>query len=443
MTDTAVQRAVDEFAQRVGEDSSKIDVLDVNIEQLMMKGAVIRLKTGGYEGTTQITPQDMGWDEASMSEVERLAIGQLFRELGKRPLVKPSIIQESKSIRNSARADIERLTFRLFDGETRFVPEGAYNELVDKLAAHQKRYFELRDDLIANLDSYREALRPDYEIWVRRLYSQLHGSKRDGDPTKPDREEFVQTTVERLMILNKSPEKIESQFKFRWTIQVLPLLEDLARDQAAARDIRVQNAVERQMVAEQSRLRRDLMIEQERTRQEELKEFWAEVKGGLREKLYLAMVDALASLERNQNLPPANIGALRRILETVSKLKFWDDEDLDAQMGRVRLLISASEATSTPDTSLMSEVMRSIGAQMRLQMLDLDYRPQRESRAGRKTGPDVGIPDTRDGLDFVINRGWRETRVVVADEPENDDNAEITVSRQSRSRTVADDEQVA
>src|SRR5262249_42649825 len=150
-----------------------------------------------------------------------------------------------------------------------------YKELVDILTTIQSRYMARADVLVENLPEYQDQLAGHYAIVADRAYAQMLA---DNVPNLPDQETFVKEKVAEFLRINETPEAIRASFKFTWVGEVLPLAEEIARDQAAAQQIFIGAETDRQAIAmvatARTQMERDVMAARTEARREQWDGFW-------------------------------------------------------------------------------------------------------------------------------------------------------------------------
>jgi hypothetical protein len=282
-----------------------------------------------------------------------------------------------------------------------------------------------------------------------------------------DEETFVLRTVERIMSQVPSKAKFESMLTFEWErAPVLPP-SALAEDYAAAAERRAavmrqeaeaqaeatrigteawlrgaaereqreaEMRAERQRVAQEAeiqRLEHEAVVERTKARNAALLEMERDIaadmaqarakilgvvddlQASLHGDIYETLVDALKQLKERKPLKGGGeavpVARLKTLIETVERLKVWDDPMLEENLREVEALITVHQRDR--DAKAIEQKVREIAAASKLVLLEFDeYAELRSSRA-------VGIPDDMASVEAMVRGPRASAAATLEDEP--------------------------
>jgi hypothetical protein len=134
-----------------------------------------------------------------------------------------------------------------------------------------------------------------------------------------------------------------------------------------------------------------------------------DLQSQIQEEVYTVAVNALEAIEGGKGRLPGNsVRGLKTLVETVQRLRFWDDPDMDARLAQLAQMTDVP-AKRRDDVQLRA-ALTGLGAQARLVLVELDRAPERSAR-------DLGIPDDGEQL-AQLARAPRSARSLDDAQPE-------------------------
>jgi hypothetical protein len=392
------REAADALADAIGEDRANVRVIRADWASMLKLGAHVELHIGRWRAESALTLEDLGIQPKNDEEAQAL---RRRIKLGTGYLLPKDILDEAARLEDKARQLLRpdagycyQTHWGYFIPETPADPErgkddcwlfkewrAKVDQLSDEYMALGRRVFAQWDDLIKRVAS-------DYAIIGFQNYERLRAAGRND---LGEIEDFIRAFVRRRMAKVPSKQRVLESWKFDVEIGFVPLAMMMAQDQAGAAQVLAEQGAKNEL--------QRLKIETSRREIETgVKQFATDCQATLSNLVYDVVTGALAAIQKNGEVPGASVKALRNLVDKVSQMKFWDDATLEAQMAEVRMLLAAGSLNDrVPE---VRNVMRRIGAEARLTLMELECVPERSARA-------VGIPDSIGGLRATINAGRR------------------------------------
>jgi hypothetical protein len=395
---STVSAAVEALAAKIGEDPASIELIDSPWEQYLQDAVIGRVSVKRTRFSVALSHAVLGIEPRD--EAGRRA-WRLLVKLGSRLLMPEDVLKRFDRCESMARDALNNASFPTFLG--RLIPFTRYLELKAEMQRLEEWYYELRDDLDANWDTYLSQVATQYRVLGYETYSNIlaaGGRLPNGEQLPDDREAWVADFVRRVMLQVPRKDAALASYQFEFKVGFAALPSQVAEDQLRANTMRAEALavqLEAQQIADaRTQMRRDAMAQMENSRAQQVNQLMADVQGYLRGMLWNMSLNVLSAVSRNDGkLPPSNYKEMRTVLDTVSSMKFWDDAELDRQMQNVRLILDSRMASTNPET--LTKAFEKIGAETRLKLLELDRVPQR-------SGTELGIPDDEDGLKDLIRQ---------------------------------------
>lgn len=341
---TATDRARADLARALGVEERIIRVLQPQWTKLMKEGVIVKLHIGRWRARTKLTFDDLGIADEEEETLKLLNLGQKY-------LLPVEILRKAEAIESAARRCLEKHAFKTYWGL--FVPVTAFEAWKEENEAHKARYLALRDEIVRE-DAIVEELLAQYTTVAQAAYRRLAALGR----TDETEDNFVANFINRIRRCIPPQQAIYNSFTYEWELYFIPLPSLLAEDLAAAEVARAQAEEEIERERMRSRMWREVLEKAQREKEELVSGFISDVVGQLHQLVYQVAADVLAAIERNQTLPAASVVQLKNMVEQVSKLNFYDDQDLERIIKTVQTqLDKPSEAR---DPAKLREIFQDI-----------------------------------------------------------------------------------
>ena len=177
-------------------------------------GILIHVKICAWTGKQQLTPEDLG--------IPKDKIPSSF-ELGKKPMVPPSIIGALKHQDYLARKLLEGLSLPYIFGSARFLPKTNVIEFFDKYKVIEDCYARLVEDLVTNFQNYKFAVRADFVEAAKTAHERLSMQASYTTPL----DEYINSFIERIEKKYPRVEDIREKYDMSYTM-IQAELPDLA-----------------------------------------------------------------------------------------------------------------------------------------------------------------------------------------------------------------------
>jgi len=386
------RQAADAFADSVGEDRQNVRVIDPKWKDLLGAVALVELHAECAKVETVLTLSDLGI--TAKDEAESKALTSVL-SLGTRYLLPKRVIQEGTYWRNQFRQALYRRSLKSHWGH--IVPQQQYQAW--KAASEKARagYYSWANETVASWAALMAEVEADYTAIGWRNYRVLC-EQGVLEPKLGEGKPWVAAFVKRMMRQTISAEQFMAEAKMWWDVGYIPLKSMLATDEA--------EAVHAQALAQaKTEMEKDILSDAKQQFENGLFQFVSDVRGEIAERVYNVMADVLEAIEKNKGeLPRNSTKQLRNLIDSVNDLKFWDDDDLDAQMASIRKLCNSKGR----DEAEMRGVLRNIGTEARVLMTELERPIERQSRH---------LGDMVEDEAIVSNRSQRSLSVADDDEP--------------------------
>jgi hypothetical protein len=392
----ALDQAVRDLADAIGEDPARVRVRDPNWAAYLKEGCTVRLHVGRWRAVTTLTQADLGLSPQDAGE--RRAWERVLL-LGRRLLLPRRVVDRAERLESQARRLLEAHAFKTCWGL--FVHKDRYREWSPRNEELRRAYLALGQEIAAGWEALQREVREDYRALGQQNYRRLRAL---GVADLPVETAWVAAFVERSLAGVPTPAYVAASFVYTWEAEYLPLASLLAEEEARAEAVRAEAALARSELAGRadalSAMERDLLATARRRKEQDLDRFVADVQADLRARIYDVCCDVLASVRRRGGALPGNsVKQLRNLVEAVGRLKFWDDAELDRDVATIRGLLAARPEQRSPEA--VARLVERLGAESRIALLELD-------RAPRRSGRDAGVPDDLPALRTLV-RGARAT----------------------------------
>jgi hypothetical protein len=384
-----VRADIERFALAVGIDAATVQTRRIDWQQLAKKGAIVEIHLGRYRARETLRLEDLGIE--AESDRQRTAYARTL-STGHKRLLPPEVEQEAQQIEDKARKWHEAMSFKTIWG--RFVPEQAYAkwaqgnvELCDQYLAFGRSVAARRDELVAEMAA-------EYREIAPRTYNDL---VRNGAVLDKSQPEWVEWYVARQVANVPSAETIAASYTYTWETTRLVLPSEAAADQAKAEAIRLE-ALEKARLAAEDAMRADLARTEAERSLEGINRFLADVQEPIQARVYELVTAALAGLASGSTAAQmrGKIMALKNLVDEVRTLVFWESPDLTEKIAQLDALLGVEQKKRSKED--LQAVLRDLGAQARLVLLEIDRPPARSAR-------ELGIPVGKVALEKAVRRG--------------------------------------
>jgi Protein of unknown function (DUF3150) len=300
---------------------------------LMRQGVVVKLTLRRWRGRTKLNYADLGIDVRD--ETIRTAYGKIMR-LGSKFLLPLATIKELDNIDRSARALLERMSFKTTFGQ--FVPYTSYSAWRGETNRWEAEYYRVRDAIVDDYAGIVFLMIQDYRNAARQAWNLLASTAPDALGRQTS-EQFIDTFLERIR--RHIPTATEIGNSFRFEINLLRInFPDLVGMDGQEHTINADEAVLKMEQHEQEEhalsereamlaaMNLDVVEQARRDKEQIIRSFLGDIAGQLRQLTYDAATDALAVIGHGESLPPQSSRKLRNLLETLERLNFTDDREM-------------------------------------------------------------------------------------------------------------------
>jgi hypothetical protein len=386
--ETTRKARFEEVAEALGESPDRVKLIDMakwtrTIASLTKEGALVALHVRRWRGQSKLTLDAMG---IYPKTAEERAMYERLMSLGQRYLLPKRVLDRVQSIEERGRTALWQCSLHTFWG--RFIPRTRYSEWSERNAEVKAAYEAYIEEMANDWPNLLVEVRREYLALARANYRRLLAA---GAPDLGDEEAWVGKFVSNVMAQIPSAERFRATASYTWDSEYLPLRESqekvLGMDGEGVKEVR-------------DALEADIRATEARKAAEDLSRFVADIQADIRERVYNASVSVLEAMRKNEKLPGNSTKQLKNLVETVNSLKFWEDSELEGKLAEIARLVDVP--AEERDMKALKKVIRKVGAESRMILLELDRPPTRSVK-------DAGIPDDIDALDTVI-RGRRKGR---------------------------------
>jgi hypothetical protein len=378
---------IDSIAIELNEDAKRIRVQNPIWARYAQQGVTVSLHIEREHFRTSLSFGELGID--SENEAERKSLRKIVED-PVRYLIPKDWAKKGGSIADEARACLKRHAYDTHWGF--WIHTNNYDTWRTEHNEIEQKFLAFAQELVDRYDELVQEARVSYLGLCQQTYDRLSRTlaARDGRiPGFQDREQWVLDSVQRMVSVTPSRERILSKFRMYYDVRVLPLQENIAEDERRANQIRL-DAVTATMVE-------DLRRTEARRAAGGMQQFVEELQAEIRAQVYDATVSSLEVLETNDGRLSRNASAtLKRLVEKCSQMVFWEEPDLERRVAEMSRILDVPSNKRSP--SELRGVLQELGAEARLVLMGLNREPER-------SGNGVGIPDDVPALEVIARRG--------------------------------------
>jgi hypothetical protein len=383
-----------QITARIGETAGTVRAQYIDWERFLQEGVLITLHHHRWGATLTLTLEQLGIQ--ADTDAERESLLRIISP-GQRHLLPKEILKAGKTKQDACRYWLERNAFRLNEGDGARTLLGWYVH-DSRYQTWKQRNDELRDEYLAigqyiydHWDELLAQTTQDYNVLAMRTYNDLARSRpvQEGRVELPPLDEYIRTFIAEAFKSLPTKEEARDSYRYEWDIKWVPMAQTVARDQAAAQ-FEWQKSRDRAAAEVESEMMMDLRRQEARRASEGLERFVGDLQSQIQAEVYDVAVNALEAIEGgNGRLPGNSVRGLKTLVQTIQRLRFWDDPDMDARLAQLAQMTEVP-AKQRDDTQLRA-ALTSLGASARLVLVELDRAPERSAR-------DLGIPDEGEQL---------------------------------------------
>lgn len=383
---SAIDESRDALAAKLAVSSSDVRTVKADWVQLMQDGLVVSLHIRRWRMTARLTLQDLGLDDEE-NAAEQAVLDEIM-QVGEKYLFPAKYKNAAASIDAGARQAIKKYGYKTYWGY--FVPATAWVEFKDQMEEYKARYLALRDEIYSNWGESVGTTLYNFRVAARAAYKRL--VRVSGSPSKYGSEfDFAETYVQRIENLIPKAGKVYDSFAFEMEMNYIPLPALLQEDDLRLEEKRAALRAERAESDAVRAMRLDMLRNAQQQKQELISQFEADVMTQLQETAYNAALDVLEALKRNDGEVQAkSIVQLKNMLDTVKRLNFYGDTDIDSMMQEVRSKLQPSGRDGY-DGAAIKRTLTEIAVQTRSKLAALG--------AKVRSGRDADLPEMGDAMD--------------------------------------------
>lgn len=430
-TGTQIDQDVARLQDELGIGKDAIKIMRPQWANLMREGVLVNLHIRRWRAKTRLTLKDLG---IALTEEEEQSAGDML-QLGVKKLLPAKIMKKADAIENRARRELERLSFRTHWGF--FVPVTSYPELREVMDECEVEYMALCRQIVDDYDKVVEQVKREYQRIGGSTYGRLrklnpksllkpglpNSASANNERNLIEVADYVTDFVQRIEGHIPTAEQIKESFSFKMELFYIPLPDLLAEEEAAARLIQertatdaAEEAAKREAIREQRRLEQykldaerqreyaatraaesaaatkermmremyqDVVAQARRQKEQLIDGFLADIQGQLTNTIYDACTSVLAYITDEGKLHPRKVVQLKKMVEQVKALNFFEDQDAAAMIRRVQA--EMNKPNGNRDLGELEEKLRDIAIITRQTLIGIGETP--------RSARDMGVPD--------------------------------------------------
>jgi hypothetical protein len=298
-----------EIAQLVGIDPQALRDLKASlVDALVRKGVLVTLHIGRWRARHKLDPEDLGLDPRTSDAIFRSI------ELGHKLLLPRATLDRLSRLESKGRANLARHALDTRIGS--FVPADGFPQFRESHDQLKAQYLALRDHLAEMAPALKADAAERFDQAAREVYPRV--------AAEIGRDEFIERYVDRALAGWPDVQEMHRSFRFDYEVSHVPLLSELASEQARQAEIQQDLA-----------LRTELQRHVAERRRREIDDFLTGIIGQLRGIVYETVTAAIRSLERHGRPLPATIVSLRHLIDRVRALNVYGDRDINSQISQL------------------------------------------------------------------------------------------------------------
>lgn len=378
-----IERQRRQVAQELGVSASEVRPaisLQALADLIRLNTVVVSVTVGYKRFLKKASMEDLGFDTSDPAQRHYFAEYVLPGDLGLLPKAER---KRNAAIEQSIREVLERNSRPIFG--VRVMTTAQYARFEEEIKKPIERFWERRDELVAKYPELQKRVFQDYYDQGKKLWSDL--VKRGIDIGK-SQEEFAQGYAEGILRSMPTAQELADSFRIEIRRDFVPIP---ALEEATVESNRIEQAFARGDIDEAQR-EMMLSIVQERMAglDRQLDAVIEEYLASIYETMETMCYKAVESIRNNGVLVGPIAGMLRNQLRVIEELKFWQNDDVEELIAKLREVIPV-EGTRTTDVDRVLKGLDAvrtasrsrlalIGGGLRLRLID--DRRERELASG-------------------------------------------------------------
>lgn len=335
----------EQIAEETGIASEEIATVgEDKVLRMMERGVLVQLHVRYWRPYAKLQEADLGIDGLNGAVSKHI-------QLGRKKLLPPEMIAKIETVERRARTTLRNCSLPCFWGS--FIPTTAWERWREQSDKLRQKFFEVRNEIVRELPASIVQLRETYAEMAKGAYRR---SKFDADAEVP--QEFIDRFITACLSRIPSAQQIGAAFAYEEVYNYIPLpsqvkahLEGLLEDSM------------RSQIAQQMYTQKKEMIDG----------FMAEVSTGLRNMVVKVALSVRESIEKNEGkLIPRFTSDLKRLLEKLERLNFYDDTGVTKMVEEIRAEID--KPVKERDVPSIRNVLDSVLETSRQQIEDITSR---------------------------------------------------------------------
>lgn len=331
----------EDLAHELGVDSSEIKTRDMGYLYTILKAGVVAIVSiGRWRGKMKTTPELLGMD---LSDREIAEYVDQYISLGQNYLFPKEVLKKFDGIEQATRSVQEKYGYDIPVPAGKFIPANLLKEWRKEIEALREKYFDiLQSEVLDKYDENVEKVVEDYQTrGALAAHRQLTGNHWASIGEVP--QEFTGRFIEKIRTGIPSKELIEKSFSFDTTFVDFTLPSVIEEDLVRAEHL----SLERDSLVQLREMRRRKNEELVTAYGEEAEKKLHEVVEGftlqMLSKIYDVALDTLDSVQRNKKFISRSAVQIQNLIETVSKLNFFQDKTVDEFLVEMEKVIAIAE----------------------------------------------------------------------------------------------------
>lgn len=272
----------------------------MSFSNVFTHGNLVDINVNMWTGQKNLTAEDLGLDEESLSKAY---------SLGKKKLIPREVISTFKHFDYKARYELIKHSFPFEFGSARFVPKKVFVKFAEKMEKLIKEFNKAADELERNYPRYRLEMRKEYVEAAHEAYRINKSLHKGFDMAEND---FVNQFLERIEKHYPSAEDIRSRFKLDYVVFRMEI-PDIS--QASYEDITEEG--------DKVRLLEDAY---KRNLDKKVNSFVDNVVRSLRSKAYDALIHVAESVRRGKTITTATFNMLNSMIQEYEDMDIVGDQ---------------------------------------------------------------------------------------------------------------------
>ena len=377
-------------AQVIAQILNEPDIEFVDWQSLMGEGVVVRLHIRRVRFRKRLEFSDLGIHFPN--ELIQKKYQDIFR-LGMKNLLPKKYLDRIEQIEYKARKLLAFYSFETVWGP--FIPATAYGKWREAIRELEDAYYTVRDAILEDYPALKKQILQDYVTAAHNSYRIMNRVDPQALSERERQKEIYYLASVRRKIRTMLPTTDDITKTFGFT--VVPTYIDLPRlagdpagsalpvapgsqlekrtiegvEASEQTELRWLQAGTKQRQAMMQAMNEDVVRQARAKKEERIDEFLTKITSEVRGLLYEATTNVLASMRKNDTLPPRSVVQLKNLVQTLNRLNFYEDRDVERSMKLIDSLIDVPREDR--DIALIEQHLQEIAVVMRSTLLPLEY----------------------------------------------------------------------